>query len=73
PVPGGTVQVTASLGIAVGVDLVDSDVLVEAADRALYRAKSDGRDRMVGVNLPAGATSGGPMPRPRVEEGQAGD
>jgi diguanylate cyclase (GGDEF)-like protein len=73
PVPGGVVQVTASLGIAVGVDLVDSDVLVEAADRALYRAKSDGRDRMVGVNLAAGATSGGPMPRPRVEEGQAGD
>ncbi len=69
PVPGGVVQVTASLGIAVGVDLVDADVLVEAADRALYRAKSDGRDRMVGVNLAPGATSGGSMPpRIRIEE-----
>lgn len=56
PVPTGTVQVTASLGIAVGADLVDADALVEAADRALYRAKKEGRDRLVGVNLPAGST-----------------
>jgi diguanylate cyclase (GGDEF)-like protein len=56
PVPGGSVQVTASLGIAVGADLVDADAMVEAADRALYRAKGEGRDRLVGVTLPAGST-----------------
>ncbi len=43
------VQVTASMGVSVGSDLVDPDALVEAADRALYRAKSDGRDRLVSV------------------------
>jgi diguanylate cyclase (GGDEF)-like protein len=52
PVNGcGPVQVTASMGVAVGADLVDPDALVEAADRALYRAKSDGRDRLVSVAL----------------------
>jgi diguanylate cyclase (GGDEF)-like protein len=52
PAPGGrTVQVTASVGVAVGTDLVDADALVEAADRALYQAKGEGRDRMVGVDL----------------------
>jgi diguanylate cyclase (GGDEF)-like protein len=52
--PGGrTVHVTASVGVAVGADLVDADALVEAADRALYRAKGEGRDRMIGVDLSA--------------------
>jgi len=52
PAPGGrTVQVTASVGVAVGTDLVDADALVEAADRALYQAKSEGRDRMIGVDV----------------------
>ena len=50
PVAGGAaVQVTASMGVCVGADLVDPDALVEAADRALYRAKSEGRDRLVSV------------------------
>jgi diguanylate cyclase (GGDEF)-like protein len=56
PAAGGrTVRVTASVGVAVGTDLIDADALIEAADRALYRAKSEGRDRMVGVSLSAAA------------------
>ena len=45
------VQVTASMGVSVGSDLADPDALVEAADRALYRAKGDGRDRLVTVEV----------------------
>lgn len=52
PVEGRpAVQVTASLGVAVGSDLVDPEALIEAADRALYRAKSEGRDRLVSVTV----------------------
>lgn len=52
-VPGGAppVQVTASMGVAVGADLVDADALVAAADGALYRAKGSGRDRLVSVEV----------------------
>jgi diguanylate cyclase (GGDEF)-like protein len=46
-VPGGSVQVTASLGIAVGSELATPEGLIAAADRALYRAKGEGRDRLV--------------------------
>jgi diguanylate cyclase (GGDEF)-like protein len=52
PVEGRpAVEVTASMGVAVGSDLVDPDALVEAADRALYRAKTEGRDRLVAVRV----------------------
>lgn len=46
---GVAVQVTASMGVSVGADLIDPDTLVDAADGALYRAKGDGRDRLVSV------------------------
>ncbi|HEX8695777.1 MAG TPA: diguanylate cyclase [Longimicrobium sp.] len=64
-VPGGAVQVTASVGIAVGAGLVDADALIDAADHALYRAKGEGRDRLVGVNVAAGAAAPVPAPAPR--------
>ena len=64
PASGGrTVQVTASLGVAVGAELVDPDALIDAADQALYRAKHQGRDRLEGVQLPARA-SGEAEPKP---------
>ena len=54
PVAGGAaVEVTASMGVAVGSDLADPDALVEVADRALYQAKSEGRDRLVSVAVNA--------------------
>ena len=58
-VAGGTLTVTASVGIAVGTDVVDPHALFEAADRALYRAKQEGRDRTVGVELESIAASHG--------------
>ncbi|HEX6040151.1 diguanylate cyclase [Longimicrobium sp.] len=52
PVAGGAaVQVTASMGVSVGSDLVDPDALVEVADRALYQAKGEGRDRLVSARV----------------------
>jgi diguanylate cyclase (GGDEF)-like protein len=52
-VPGAVVTVTASLGIAVGTELVDPEEMMEAADRVLYRAKNEGRDRLVEISLTA--------------------
>jgi diguanylate cyclase (GGDEF)-like protein len=52
PVAGdAAVQVTASMGVSVGSDLTDPDAPVEAADRALYRAKGEGRDRLVSARI----------------------
>ncbi|HEX2201640.1 MAG TPA: diguanylate cyclase, partial [Longimicrobium sp.] len=65
PLPGGgAVPLSASIGVAVATDLVDPDALMEAADQALYRAKSEGRDRIVGVRV-GEAPAGAPAPRER--------
>lgn len=56
-VPGGVRKVTASVGIAVGEDLVDPQELMEAADRALYRAKAEGRNRIVETLVSAEAAA----------------
>jgi diguanylate cyclase (GGDEF)-like protein len=46
-VPAVTRDITASLGVAVlGEDGIDGDTLVRSADRALYAAKSLGRNRV---------------------------
>jgi diguanylate cyclase (GGDEF)-like protein len=46
-IPGVDRDITASLGIAVFPDdAVDAEALIRHADRALYRAKSNGRNRL---------------------------
>jgi diguanylate cyclase (GGDEF)-like protein len=61
PVPGGgTVGVTASVGVAAGSELVDPDELIQTADQALYQAKGEGRNRMICLQL------GAPGDPPRI-------
>lgn len=47
-IPGGAIPITVSVGVALAVPgaLADLAEVVEAADRALYRAKMLGRDRV---------------------------
>jgi len=48
---GGSIKVTVSIGIADLKDgMKDRQALIEAADEALYQAKSEGRNRVVIVD-----------------------
>ena len=44
---------TLSIGVAVDGEAQDIDNLIALADRRLYQAKRDGRDRVCGTDTPA--------------------
>lgn len=61
--PHGDLSVTVSIGLAEGGGWSNSpDVLVEAADKALYRAKESGRDRVCLYRAPATKKTSSPEP-----------
>ncbi len=53
PVPGATESVTASFGLAQRDGSERFQALSARADARLYRAKRDGRDRVVAADMPA--------------------
>jgi diguanylate cyclase (GGDEF)-like protein len=48
---GGSIRVTASLGVATAVANIDPRTLIDAADQALYRAKRAGKNRTARADL----------------------
>jgi diguanylate cyclase len=58
PVPGGDVAITASLGVADGHHRLEA--LIDRADAALFRAKREGRNRVVREDAGAAGTAGIP-------------
>ena len=58
PVEGGEIAPTVSIGVATASDVSELKSLVAAADAALYRAKSEGRNRVVVGSAHAPAAAG---------------
>ena len=64
--PGAHATATVSIGVACGSPLAEIDTLVARADAALYRAKSNGRNRIEAADE---AVAGAPAARPnRAQE-----
>ncbi|MBI4575349.1 MAG: sensor domain-containing diguanylate cyclase [Planctomycetes bacterium] len=70
PLPGGgEIHVSVSMGMATFPDDADEiQALVREADRALYRAKDLGRDRLCVCGAPVPIGPGGPAPDARASE-----
>ena len=65
-VGGAKVEVSLSLGVAIGENATDMEKLLHAADAALYQAKNAGRNRVEpGLGRPAGASHRGPSTQNR--------
>ena len=62
-IQGRTIQTTVSVGVAMGEMKNDPITLLQAADAALYRAKAEGRNRVVVSG------EGGDSPQPPRDEG----
>ena len=62
--PGAHATATVSIGVACGSPLAEIDTLVARADAALYRAKSNGRNRIEAADE---AVAGAPAARPTIE------
>lgn len=60
---GRAFNVTASFGVAEYRPEEDLDDLLDRADRAMYRAKADGRNRVVSEDRPSGESSEAPALR----------
>ena len=57
PTPGGEVQISMSVGVALACAGESLDALIARADTAMYTAKQQGRDQVVAIaggRLPAG-------------------
>ena len=51
--PDGDISVTASIGVAIGEmsKTLDAEALISAADKCLFSAKNDGRNKVVSVKI----------------------
>lgn len=73
PSASGPVSATISLGVAQAVPGDTPDSLLRRADDALYRAKSEGRDRVVVAPGPTPTSAGVPTPFPALRTAPRAD
>lgn len=52
-IPGGTIQTTVSIGVALALPGEKTEALVARADEAMYQAKATGRNQVISIAPPA--------------------
>ncbi|WP_157018054.1 GGDEF domain-containing protein [Cryptosporangium arvum] len=72
---GDPLWITGSLGVASARETIDATVLTASADEAMYRAKSEGRNRVVRATAPHGSSGPGSpaAPEPGSHGGEGAD